>query len=164
MNKKGDAYKILWNTIIRLPYIAILFLIFVYLNNSLTSTALESYKINDVVTVKRILYSPNALAYQDPDTLRVYPGIIDLDKANQEFMDNSFSISENIIAARIEIKSLLGTEIMELYINKKWYDRWNPISSFDQFNKEIFKRPVLIKDYAGVRLGIIKIHVISPNE
>ncbi|MFH2019889.1 MAG: hypothetical protein ABIJ34_00595 [archaeon] len=165
MNKKGDAYEILWNTIIRLPYIALIFIIFVYMYSNLIDTALDSHKINDQITLQRIIYSPDALAYKDPQTNRVFPGIIDVTKATQESFEKAFLIGEgNNIAAKIELTTLADNDIRELYVNKIWYERWSPLTNFDQYDKSIIRRPVLIRNKGILFPGIIKIHVISKNE
>jgi hypothetical protein len=164
MNKKGDAYEILWNTLIRLPYIALLFIIFAYMYTNLVDTALDSHRINDQITIKRILYSPNALAYRDDATERVYPGIIDITKANQPSFQKAFVTGDtNDFAAKVEITTLANNEVREIFINEEWYKRWTPLTSFDQYEKEIFRRPVLIKDKDIYFPGIIKIHIISKN-
>ena len=164
MNRKGDAYEILWNSLIRLPYLALLFIIFAYMYTNLVDTALDSHRINDQITIKRILYSPNALAYKDEITERVYPGIIDIQKANQPNFEKAFLVGPgNEFAAKVEITTLANSEVRELFINEIWYKRWTPLTTFEQFEKEIFRRPVLIKDKDTYFPGIIKIHIITKN-
>ncbi len=163
MKKKGDAYRILWNSIARLPFIALLLIIFSYIAANFSATAIDAYRSNDQILIKRVLYSPTALAYQDPETLRVYPGIIDLSKATQENIDSAFVLNVSYIAAKVEIKTIVGTTLHELYINKVWYDRWNPYSSYEQYDKEVFKQYVLLRNGDALNRGLVRIHVISPN-
>lgn len=155
--------RVFWNSMGRIPFIALMFIIFVYMNNTLVAQALDSHKINDAITIKRI--TNVALAYKDPVTKRYFPGVIDQRKMKQEIFESHFILeAEKQVTAKVELSTVLGTEIGTAYINKKWYDRWVPYSNFQEFNKGIYRRYVLIKGEEGFSQGILKIHIISPSE
>ncbi|MBN2368474.1 hypothetical protein JXC34_05640 [Candidatus Woesearchaeota archaeon] len=165
LGKKGDAYEILWHIVVRLPYIAILFIIFMYINVNMTSTAMDSQRVNSNIISSRIIISPGALAYQDPDTGRVYPGIIDKEKFTQETIDAAFKVIDNTrIAARIELESISGEDLGSIYINENWYDRWTPYTAFERFDRDVFRKIVQIKTEKDIIPGVIKIHVVSPDD
>jgi hypothetical protein len=163
--KKGGAYEIFWYTLLRLPILVILFSLLGYISYSLSVNALDSHRVNDIIIANRIIYSPNALAYQDPETLRVYPGIIDLSKAEQsEFEKGFLTMDITRAASRIEISDADGNPLREVYINEVWYNRWTPLVGFQQYDMSVFRYPVLIREGGYYRSGVIKISVVGPNE
>src|SRR3989344_1588865 len=54
---------------------------------------LESY-----IFIQRFLNSPDCFAYQEKDTLRIYPGIIDLERFAQENLDKCYKIESYMYA------------------------------------------------------------------
>jgi hypothetical protein len=161
MNKRADGERILWTALARLPYLALIFIIFVYINNNLTVQGLNSNKIDQEIITNRIINS--ALVYTDPYTKRPYPGIIDFEKAEQEYFNRHFELeNEQKMAAKVEISLLSGEVIKEVYMNEKWYERWNPYSSFEKYEKSISKKNIIIFREEKFVPGIIKIHVIAP--
>ena len=161
MNKKADTYHILWNTIIRLPYIAVLYLIFFFLLNSLISTSTDSSNLVDSIVMKRIL---STLAYRDGETSRLYPGIIDTGKFSTQVIDKAFVLNDRKIAARIDLLNLESGGSKTIYLNELWYGRLSPYSRFEQYEKDVFREYVLVKDGARVDPGVIKISVMSLYE
>ena len=159
INKKGesgvwDIYNFLHYLFVRTPFLIAFAAVFMYVLYVLSNNSLDSHHINNLILDKRIIYSPSSLAYQDKETGRVYPGIIDLSKAEQTSFEKAFVLAENDkIATKIEISSLSGELLKELYINKDWYDRWSPLSSFPKYSKEIYQMPVQIKKEAAIISG-----------
>lgn len=55
------------------------------INISYIPEGLEEY-----IFTQRFMNNPECFTYQDKDTLRIYPGIIDLEKFKQENLDNCY--------------------------------------------------------------------------
>ena len=78
----------------------LVFIMFTYLfiiNGFSTNIVYTSRGAESAVLINRALYSPNCFAYYDIDTLRTYPGVIDLNKFNQENFDKCLD-SDKIVS------------------------------------------------------------------
>lgn len=51
-------------------------------------------RLEDLMIIKRFMNNPDCLAYEDEQISRIYPGIIDLAKAEQENMDGCIIMRE----------------------------------------------------------------------
>ncbi len=96
MNKKGISYE----AIITIP--DIIFLIIAFLTVGLLlglhmKSTVEIFPLESDVTALRLIY--NSLAYEDPDTGRLYPGIIDLNKL--QYLEKAFSPPEKYMPLKI---------------------------------------------------------------
>ncbi|MBN1501915.1 hypothetical protein JW930_00085 [Candidatus Woesearchaeota archaeon] len=163
MQKKAQAFHILEWIISRVPFILVLFVTFYIFFSSQFSMGLESHEVGNLVFTKRFLYSGNALAYRDPETARVYPGIIDFEKFNNETMEEAFSYEKNYIAAKFELENLDTDEIIGIYVNGRWYNRWRHYTQFEQYEGMELRRFVLIKDGDNLYKGALKMDVVVSN-
>lgn len=93
MNKKGaEAHRYLFFTIIVMTLIgSVLGLIVVFEASSKMDKISEG--IPQKVYETRVLYSPHCLAYQDPETKRVYSGVIDSNKYVDEVLQNCLPLN-----------------------------------------------------------------------
>jgi len=121
----------------------ILFAVFMLITLYTVATIYES-KILDTAEIEAklfkhyILYSPNGLSYTDPNTGRLYPGVVSLDNFNSERLESAASFGEinNMIAAKITLYGPKGgPPINEVYYNKDRYDAWFPLT----YSPKVFK-------------------------
>ncbi|MBN2421881.1 hypothetical protein JXB41_01525 [Candidatus Woesearchaeota archaeon] len=161
--KKAQAFNIMHWSFTRIPFIIGLIIIFYLFFSSQYNFALETHKVGDYIFEKRFLYSPNALAYQDPETKRVYPGIIDMTKFDEDNINKSFVFEKSYIAAKFELTDLETGHVKEIYVNEKWYNRWSSYTSFEQYDQYILKRFVLIKTKDGFTKGFLKMDLVVNN-
>jgi hypothetical protein len=69
-------------------------------------------EIEPTVYEARLLYSPNCFAYQDPSTLRVYTGTVDLQKFNEDVLRRCVPLlGAAKHAMRIELQAQNGTVV-----------------------------------------------------
>lgn len=163
LNKKAVSFKMLNYSILRILFIALLFYIVYLFAYSQIKVNIDIDDTKSLIFVKRLLYSPNSIAYTNSITGRTYPGIIDLDRFNSATLEKAFNFSKNNIAAKIELTDLEGNEKKEIYLNKKWYDRWEPLTKFEQYKKTIKQRYVLINDNGKLKKGLLRIDVVLSN-
>jgi hypothetical protein len=165
-NKKGQTYEVLEYYVIRIPFVILLIVLFLYISGSLEGRALSSHNTREQIILNRIFYSPNSISYYNATTDRVYPGIIDLSKFQKEaVLDKAFYTGDNrVISGKLELIDLETNETYETYINKDDYNKWKNYIKFDQYENFIDKRYVLIKDGDMLKRGIIKINFVIPNE
>ncbi|MBD3314095.1 hypothetical protein GF345_06645 [Candidatus Woesearchaeota archaeon] len=64
--------------------------------------------VEDTIIQTRFLNNPDCFAYQDTDTGRIYPGVIDIRKFKQDVMDACYSVPEDYTSGffRLELKKL----------------------------------------------------------
>lgn len=163
-NKKGISFKVLNMALFRLLFITILFFALYLFSTSLIKTNISTRDIRNLIIFNRILYSPSSISYNDGYVDRFYPGIIDINKFNDSTLTKAFDYGENKIAIRLELTNLENNEIKEVYLNKKWYDRWGPLTKFEQYEKKIKWRYVLIKDKDALHKGLLRIDMVIVNE
>jgi len=163
LNKKAAAFKILNYSILRILFIALLFYIIYLFAYSQIKINIDIEDTKSLIFVKRLLYSPNSISYTDPITGRTYPGIIDLERFDPTIPEKAFNFSKNNLAAKIELTNLENNEKKEIYLNKKWYDRWEPLTKFEQYKKTIKQRYVLINDKGKLKKGLLRIDVVLSN-
>ncbi|MBT3463803.1 hypothetical protein HN451_02345, partial [archaeon] len=48
---------------------------------------LKTHGVENLIVIKRMIYSPELLTFQDPITKRTYPGIIDINKFNVDQLE-----------------------------------------------------------------------------
>lgn len=151
-------------TFLRLTFIIIFFYTIYAFASYGTKTTLDIQKTKDLLFTERIIYSPSAFIYTNPVTKRSYPGIIDPERFNQEVLDKALNYSKNNIAAKLTLKNLDNNETKEIYLNKKGYDRWEPLTKFEQYNKNTEERYVLIKNKERLSKGLLEVEVVASNE
>jgi hypothetical protein len=160
MNKKGIMDTILNWVFYRLP---ILIIIIVFFGLALIyhyNTGLNSHSIEYLVMANRIIYSPNLLAYRDPDTNRVYPGTIDLKKFDTAKLEGNLKNASERLAINLELSYLDKDNVTKAYINEKKAKIWDDYVAIGGYDLSVQKRYVKIKDNTGFHPGTLKIKVI----
>jgi len=127
LGKKSQVQYLLENTFriifMTIALLAFFLLIILYINNKIDARLLQAETLS-----YRILYS-DAIMYQDPDTFRIYAGIVDMDKIKRNELDKSIPYTfTKHAAAKITVynKPIGGQEtfIAEAYVNKEQWDNW----------------------------------------
>jgi len=148
---------------LRMIFIAILFYTVYLFAYSQIKINIDIDDTRNLIFVKRLLYSPNSFSYTDNITGRTYPGIIDINRFDSDILAKAFNFSKNNIAAKIELTNLENNEKKEIYLNQKWYERWHPLTKFEQYEKKIKQRYVLINDNGKLKEGLLRIDVVISN-
>lgn len=164
LNKKAVSFKTLNMAFFRMVFIAIIFIVVYLFTAAWIGQKIDIQDVKNLILVKRILYSPDSISYVDPDTGRTFPGIIDLDKFNDEILNKSFNLDKSNTAAKLELKNLDTNETNITYLNQKWYERWAPLSTFAQYEKTIKWSYVLIKKNSQLNRGLLRIDVVIVRE
>ena len=163
-NKKAAAFKMLNYAFFRMVFMTILLFTLYLFASSQIKTNIDVKGIKTTIFVNRLLYSPNSISYRDPVTDRVYPGVINTDNFNENTLNKAFNYDKNPVAARLELKNLETNETIEAYLNKEWYDRWEPLTKFEQYEKTIKWRYVLIKDNEKFIQGLLRIDTVVASD
>ncbi len=162
MNRKGFSFSMLNWMLTRIPFIIGLVIIFNVFYTSQFNFALDAHNTANLIFEKRFIYS--TLAYKDPETGRAYPGVIDISKFSDEGINESFIFDRNYIAARFTLKDLDTSISQVVYLNRIWFDRWSPYTTFTQYDRFSMNRPVWIRDGDVMKKGLLKIEVIIDND
>ncbi len=86
--------------IITLICLTISFILFSYaISREVSSTTVIPDNLEMTILTNRFLNSPDCLAYQDKETGRAYPGIIDLEKFNDEALEKCYSTEDSTLKA-----------------------------------------------------------------
>jgi hypothetical protein len=133
--------------------------LFVFLTNNL-NYALGSHDIENTILIKRLIYSPNLLAYTDKGTGRVYPGIIDLDKFDTSKIEAEFANEDKSVAVNMELTDLTNNEVKRAYVNEERARIWDNYVIVGGFDASTLKRYIQIYDQGKLKPGIIRIKVI----
>ena len=164
MNKKGVSFKILNMTFFRMLFITLTFFVVFLFTSYQIQEKIEIQDIKNTVFITRALYSPTSFSYADIDTGRVFPGIIDMARFNDNQLNNSFYYSGNNMAARFEIKYIDSNKTKKAYLNKKYYDRWAPLTTFKKYSQTTKFRYILVQEEDELNKAVLRIDVVSLNE
>lgn len=153
-NKKGTIEEgIFW--IIRVIIIMVVVFILIFFINSALTKMLNTENLELDLIAARIINSPSCLAMQKTievyeedvyNTVRVYPGIIELDKYNEKSLNKTCIIQEGAPAIGIKIKI---NGMNELYINKEYYEDTEPLTFSDKYYKLRKVLPIQVVDKNG---------------
>jgi len=64
----------------------------------------------------------------------------------------------------LELRNLETGNATALYLNKKWYDRWEPLTTFKGYTKKLKWRYVLIDTGDRIIPGLLRIDVVMAGE
>lgn len=123
------------------------------------------------VLAYRFLYSPNGFNYKDNDIGRSYPGYIDIDKFNDNKVNEFFNFKKSeMMAAKLTLINRNDKSEKTVYFNKKWFDAYKPRAAANvggSGGAEISTKmlPVTITDskMSFKDQGILKIEIVTPN-
>ncbi|MFH0701879.1 MAG: hypothetical protein V2A62_05600 [Candidatus Woesearchaeota archaeon] len=143
MNKKGEtgdsAYDVARKSVywmiagVMLTMAVLLYVYFLSGMNARLTYVPE--KLRAEVISLRFANLPECFAYQDPDTGRVYPGVIDTTKFNFENTNNCYKTDDNLGYGEYNFRFLLKNKRLEVYTNNYFHGEFFSIS-----------RTVLIKE------------------
>ncbi len=160
-NKKAQLDTIFnWAFIRIFILVIILGTLFIILTSHF-NTGLNSYEVENLILIKRLTYSPNLLAYQDPDTNRVYPGIIDIEKFSTENLEENLVNKNKRLAVNMELTNLETNEMKRAYVNEQRARAWDDYVTIGGFDLSYLKRYVKIYDNDEFHPGILKVKVIT---
>ncbi len=144
LSKKAVAFNILNYSIWRIMFITLLFYAMYSLASSQVNSTIDVSDIRSQIMSQRII---NALSYTSPHTLRTYSGIIPNEKIQGE---SPFQFDENsdLFSAEITLENTQTGLQHDLYINKKWFDRYYDLKKFDQYRASLEWRSALIRENA----------------
>ncbi len=164
-DKKAQAYEILEYYLVRIPFILILVAIFLYMASSFENNALQSHDVRKEIIQNRIFYSANSITYFDPNSGRVYPHIVDIERFNNLQLDQAFWTKENNqLSGKLELTNTELNKTEVAYINEDQYERWKHYTKFEQYDNFIEKKLVLIREDGKLYQGVIKLNFVIPNE
>lgn len=142
-NKKGMSQLIRW-TIYFIILGIIITAVMVIVNRAL-SKKLDTHNLEYSILAARIVNNPLCLAYQDKDTLKVYPGIINLDNYNNESLKECLvSTEEKPLGIKVDLSNH-----PTLYVERQNYEDFGPLAFsnlYVQVDKKIY---VLIQEKNG---------------
>ncbi|MBT7391524.1 hypothetical protein HN827_01740 [archaeon] len=121
---------------------------------------LKTHGVENLIVIKRMIYSPELLTFQDPITKRTYPGIIDINKFNVDQLEKKIYNKNNRVAATIDLINLETDELKTIYINEKKAKTWEDYEQIGNFDTTNIKRYVQIYDNGKLVPGLLKITVI----
>jgi hypothetical protein len=158
MNKKADVNILAYFTT-KLVIIVIMAIIILQILGS-AEVILNTNSIVNMIMVSRLIYSKDLFAYADIETGRVYPGLIDISKFNDETLASGIKNSNNRLAAIIELKDIDTDIVKTLYINENKAKAWEDYEEVSDFDTSLSRRYVRIYDNGNIHKGLIKIKVI----
>lgn len=114
------------------------------------------------ILINRLIYSPAALAYFDPDIKRAYPGEVDFQKFDEEYLNNALKNAYKVIALRLYLVSIGSNSISkEIYYDRESYDMMKPLVGYERFFSINETRYVLIKKDNERIPGLLNVELIS---
>jgi hypothetical protein len=120
-NNDGQVQFFLENAF-RIGFLMIALLIFFLLISFYINNKIDTNRLQAEVLANRIIYS-DIIMYQDTDTGRVYPGIVDSNRFNDDNIGKSIDYqSKRHAAAKMTIASNDGKITDEAYLSKAQYD------------------------------------------
>ncbi|AJF61608.1 TPA: hypothetical protein HA239_04050 [Candidatus Woesearchaeota archaeon] len=160
MKKKAQTYTILNWALYRMPVIIFVAIFFAIALRSYYGTGLDSHDVENMVMIKRIIYSDNILAYRDPVTGRTFPGIVDINKFSTEHIEENLLNNNNRIAVYMELQFLDTGEIEKAYINEERARAWDDYEFVGGFDSSSLVRYVRIYDNGRLRDGRLGIKLL----
>ena len=162
-SKKGDAFNVLNYGFWRILFISIVALtLFMFISSQMNDNV-DIYDLKARVFAKRLVSSDNGISYISENSQRSYQGVISLDKFNQGVMSRQFVNSSDQFSASIVLDFIEGNFTEEAYANRVWFDRYYPLSKFDNYHGHLFWRYVLVEN-GSFEKGRILIKTVEKNE
>lgn len=157
---EAPTFRILNMSIWRLLFILIMFTTIFQFASKVIQLTVDVNDIKATVFENRVFYS-GAIASVDYETGRIHADTIDFNKFSQEgVLDDAFNYSGSRIAAKLELRNLETENVTEQYMNKVWYERWEPLTSFRGYSKVLKWRYVLIDQGGEISPGVMRTEVV----
>ncbi|MDP2750522.1 MAG: hypothetical protein Q8O89_06850 [Nanoarchaeota archaeon] len=174
LGKKGFVDDWLY-WIPKLIYFNIVVLLVMIMLLMFIRTKIDMGSAETQIYVNRIFYSPTGISYYDEELQRGYPGIIDLQRFNEEILNHSLFFTnpeeqyDTYIAINLSLKyaDKKGKDVEAVtYYNKEWYERFVPRigkkgrGGTKEWTRE---RDVVVKDDNLLLPGTLTLHIVMPN-
>ncbi len=163
MDKRAQTDTILNWVFYRLPIMIIVVVFFFLILSSYYTTGLTSHDVENLIMIERLTYSQDLLAYEDINTHRVYPGIVDISKFDTEHLEENLKNPNNNIAVNLELTYLDTDETKRAYVNEKQAKAWDDYVAVGGYDLSWVKRYVKVYENDVFRPGILRIKVITKN-
>ncbi len=126
LGRKSDisARKIIFYGVAALVLVVAFFLIVWLVSSGKSNISKIPEGLENYLITQRFLNSPSCFIFQDKDTGRAYPGIIDLKKFNQEYLNKCYDTKDtNVKAYRLSLsyednKITISTKNWEGFLKK----------------------------------------------
>ncbi len=132
MHKKGFVVWDIAIWVYRFLYMILVILMTVFFVNVMYTSEVNIQGTASGVYTQQFLYSRNSISYEDPLTLRAYPGIIDIERLNTSRLSEAFVLeNKELFGARFTLKQFPETEnlVAQAYYNQQWFERVAPLST-----------------------------------
>ncbi len=112
-------------------------------------------KLQQGILMQRFVYSENCLAYKEND--RIYPGIIDSNKFNDQNLRNCFQANNNV-GIRL---NLITNEVNTVNLNDRLTEKFDFCFDKKHFTCSNYNYYVLINDNNEIKTGLLNINMIK---
>jgi len=171
--KKSQVEYLLENAF-RIGFLMIALLAFFLLINYYINNKMDTQYLESQVVLNRVLYS-DSIMVQDADTGKIYTGIVDIDKLDNDRLDINVNYGRFKRHVAVKLK-LLNKDpdpnnqfIKDAYINKPMFDNWKKLIDAGISGKGgamiyITQYPVTYLNYdQKYYYGTLVVEIIVPN-
>ncbi len=167
MKKKADAN--IFMMIVRFIFVGIILLtVFMFIRISI-SHSFDTQETEANIISARLFYQPDCFIYQDPDTNRFYPNIIDLNQFTDDRINSCYSMRNDsgYYAFRAMLFDASNNQIKNITFNSVKFNLYENLYSstsgkvIDRFIKEIY---VQYKESGNIKQGKIVIELYIPKK
>ena len=159
-SRKAQTDTIMNWVLYRLPIIIFVSIFFAIALRSYYTTGLNSHDIENMVLMKRIIYSDNLLAYRDPITDRTFPGIVDNSKFSTEKLEEQLQNKNNRLAVYMELENINTGDSGTAYINEERARAWKDYVFIEGFESTSATRYVKIYKDKKFYQGVLRIRTL----
>lgn len=163
MNKKATTTLNILIEAFRMLGVVVLSIILIYLLTLSTKLKFNSFDAEADIYFNSLIYSSNGFSYYDSLSGRLYPGIIDSQRFNQDV-----TLSSQIAAAEFAVYDITGNKLLAepVMLNKKGFDKWTALRGFtgaggaDAKEKRLY---VLFRDNGRLTPALLKADIVIPR-
>ncbi len=139
--------------------------IIVIITNSAFSKKLDTHNLEYSIISARIVNNPFCLAYEDKDTKRIYPGIIDISKFEENKLQECIITTDELrpLGVRLELKTV-NSNYEPIFLNEENYLDYSVLSFSELFVLENRSMYVLIKQGDELVPGILNFAVAGETQ
>lgn len=174
MNKKAQQLSYYALTILRFVWLIVLVVIILFLIAGFSRKEIDHYDTEAHLIYYSLLHSKTGISYFDPDTERVYPGIVPYsifkDKLIDYNLERNFKYSKEKMAFKITLS--YNNEKRDIIVGK-CYNLWDGILTATGSRKSkgvggairnTFSRPILFRINDKLERGNMELDIILSNE
>ncbi len=171
INKKAQISHTVLKSILWFFFLIVVLLSIVFLVRGYITVVIDTKDIEADLFYNEVLFTKGGISYYDTIIDRVYPGIIDINKFNDDVFSKSISYGSTnyFISANLSLISPDGKEIGSFIYNEEWYKKWKPLTkrylpgpgSATKIQKQSY---VLVRQKEGIIPAILYAEIIYPNK